>query len=86
MQSLRVRSTPHNGQAASNDCQAGLCVQTKPTTELRVFSLYGKPIRFRLEEGANLKGFPIVPDLYRNHLISVWVRAIVLELGGRKLS
>jgi hypothetical protein len=41
-----------------------LCVQTKPTTESRLFSLYGKPIHFRLEGRAYPKGFPIAPNLY----------------------
>jgi len=62
MQSLRVRSTPHNGHlpAASNHCpdEAGLCVQTKPTTDSRLFSPCGKPIRFRLEGRGVSKGFP----------------------------
>src|SRR5713101_4229308 len=38
-----------------------LCVQTKPTTESRVFSLYGKPIRFRLEGRVVSKGFSMTP-------------------------
>src|SRR5258708_39012508 len=34
-----------------------LCVQTKPTTESRLFSLYGKPIHLRVEGRGVSKGF-----------------------------
>ena len=57
MQSLRVRSTPHNGHrqaTCSNETRA-----IKPAHNrigCRVFGLYGKPIRFRLDGRGVSKG------------------------------
>lgn len=74
MHSLRVRSTPHNGHRHATMLKRDASDQTKPTTKIgcRMIGLYGKPIHFRLGEGAYPKGFFIAlnGDKVRNQEVT----------------